>query len=122
VKNSAVWIKSTPDGYVVRVQFLPMNAAEAARAKRLLKNFTVQVGVVTSEGPLSVDLIFTDGTEAVKPPAPSVDIQHIQEVDAALVAEHKADVAASAQTTEPAALTPAQQAAAAKPDPTDKPA
>src|ERR1700676_250503 len=60
MQNSAAWISTTPDGYRVRVRFLPMNAQETVRTQRLLRNMTVQTVMVTGEGPLSVDLYFTD--------------------------------------------------------------
>jgi hypothetical protein len=72
MQNSAAWISTTPEGYRVRVRFLPMNAQETERTQRLLRNMTVQVVMVTGEGPLSVDLYFTD-KEGLPAPPPSVD-------------------------------------------------
>ncbi len=69
MQNSAEWVSTTPEGYRVRVRFLPMNAAETERMRRLLKNFTVQTVMATTEGPLSVDLFFTDKVE-IPTPAP----------------------------------------------------
>ena len=60
VQNSARWTQTTAEGFGVRVQFLPGSAAEVDRIKMLLKNFKIVVGVVADEGPLTVDLFFTD--------------------------------------------------------------
>lgn len=66
MQNKATWLRSTPDGYAVRVQFMPMNSAESDRCSRLLKNLKVDVVMVTTEGPMTVDLFFTDNPEVVK--------------------------------------------------------
>jgi hypothetical protein len=96
MQNNAVWLETKPNGVKVRVKFLPMNEAEANRIQRLLKNFRVVPVMATTEGPLSVDLFFTDEVAAPQP--------------------------AVGKPIPAAPLTAAQKAALSKPDPTDKPA
>lgn len=59
MQNNALWIETTPEGFRVRVKFLPMNSVEHKKASALLKNFQVEIKMVTTEGPLSVDLYFS---------------------------------------------------------------
>jgi hypothetical protein len=87
MQNSAVWVSTTPDGYRVRVRFLPMNAQETERTQRLLRKFAVGVTMVTGEGPLSVDLYFTD--RDMLPETPVVQAGKVSS-DSALTTEQQA--------------------------------
>lgn len=70
MQNKATWLESMPDGFKVRVQFMPINAAEHDRCSRMLKNLSVTPVMVTTEGPMTVDLIFTDN-----PPVQAVPVE-----------------------------------------------
>lgn len=59
MQNKATWLETRTDGYKVRVQFLPINEAEAKRCSLLLMNADVKVIGATTQGPLSIDLLVT---------------------------------------------------------------
>jgi hypothetical protein len=74
MQNKATWLATVPEGFKVRVQFIPINPAEQKRAQAMLldllaKKLTGPITVLgaTTQGPLSVDLLFTS---AVAQPVP----------------------------------------------------
>lgn len=67
MQNKAVWLETTPTSFKVRVSFLPMSEAEAKRCSNMLMGAKVTIASVTTQGPLSADLVF----ESAPPPTSS---------------------------------------------------
>lgn len=132
MQNSAKWIKTEADGYIVRVQFLPINPAEHAKMQAILQNPDIQFVMATTNGPLSVDLkislrksVGEKIEEALSPDPPPVVVP-VEPVVAnppfgppPVVVAPVPAVTTSTGTTQ---LTEEQLEALTKPNPTDKPA
>lgn len=76
--NRATWLETTPIGFKVRVQFIPTNEAEHKKIQDLLLNPDVSVVMATTQGPLSVDLMFTPNVVPDQKPAAVVAAQPAQ--------------------------------------------
>lgn len=109
LQNKATWISTTTEGYKVRVQFLPFNEAEQKKVQAILMNADVAIVMATTQGPLTVDLMFSaKSMPDIKP--------------AAIASETPAQVPAPLVESQPASLLDKVKAAVgmAKPDASDK--
>lgn len=106
MQTKATCLNSSPTSYKVRLQFVPINEAEAKNCRALLLDPSVAISMVTLQGPMSVDLIF-----ASKSAPKSVPVKPASAVPPT-----------DGKQAPAPALTDEQKAAMLKPDPTDKPA
>lgn len=126
MQNKASWLETTPEGYKVRVQFMPVNDAEHKRISALLSNPDVRILSTTNQGPMTMDMLFTPST-GKKPNSTRLTVPNmikiLEDAGFTVVAKAKAedmdavDSKLAAQTTSPIsedspALAPASPASA----------